>query len=195
MILIFDTETSAKADFKAPYYAPHQPRMLSVCALLYADDGTLACQFSAMMRHSKSLVIDPEAAAKNGLSHELLSARGLPMATALMALDSMFQLAGTVVAFNLNFDRMIIDGEFHRARRLPPIDGSTDLELFCCMEAATDVCKIPSPYGSGKWKWPKLEEAYKFLFNEEHTGAHGATADAMACARIYFELQKRKVVS
>jgi hypothetical protein len=49
MILVVDTETNGRVDFKAPYYAPQQPRMLSVCALLYSDDGKLVNQLSAVV--------------------------------------------------------------------------------------------------------------------------------------------------
>ena len=195
MILVIDTETSGKADFRAPYYAPYQPRMLSVCALLYTPAGELVNHLSAVIKHGKNIVIAPDAAEKNGFTHEILAERGLPMSVVLAALDSMFQLASIVTAYNTNFDRLIIDSEFHRARRLPPIDGTPDLETFCCMEAVTPICRIPSQTNAGQFKWPKLTEAYKHLFNEDHVGAHGAGADALACARIYFELQKRKAQS
>ncbi len=45
------------------------------------------------------------------------------------------------------------------------------------------------------YKWPKLQETYKFLFGEEFEGAHDAMADVRACARIYFELRNRSVIS
>jgi DNA polymerase-3 subunit epsilon len=45
--------------------------------------------------------------------------------------------------------------------------------------------------GFTKWKPPNLGECYRFLFEEELVGAHGALTDAKACARVYFELQRR----
>ena len=61
-------------------------------------------------------------------------------------------------------------------------------EFFCTMRAMTNVVKIPSPRG---YKWPKLSEAYRFLFNRDLEGAHDAMADVRACAEIYFEFHKR----
>jgi len=55
------------------------------------------------------------------------------------------------------------------------------------MAVTTPICKIPGKYND--YKWPKLAEAYRHLFNEEIKDAHDALADVRACARIYFELR------
>jgi hypothetical protein len=63
---------------------------------------------------------------------------------------------------------------------------------FCTMEKSTNLVKLPGKYG--KYKWPKLVELYKFLFNEELTGAHDALVDILATRRCYYELLKRGIV-
>lgn len=62
--------------------------------------------------------------------------------------------------------------------------------LPCPMIVATDVCKLPGRYG--KSKWPKVEEAWEFLFPtvpyvEKHRGADDAYHEAM----IIYELFRR----
>lgn len=52
MILVIDTETSGKADFKQRYSNSIQPRMLSFCGLLYSEQGNLIAQFSTLVKHS-----------------------------------------------------------------------------------------------------------------------------------------------
>ena len=61
------------------------------------------------------------------------------------------------------------------------------------MILSTNICKIPSPKGKG-YKWPKVQEAYDFLFGEtayveEHRGAD----DAYHEADIVYELYLRGV--
>lgn len=190
MILVIDTETSVKPDFKQRYSDPIQPRMLSFCGLLYSQEGNLVAQFSTLVKHTGKIDIAPDAAAKNGITNEMLVNHGLPVGAVLLAIDAMLQKSSTVVAFNSQFDFLMIDREFYLARRLPPMDYG-DFEEFCCMKAMTPICQIPSPYSQGGYKWPKLEEAYQHLFGTMFDGAHDATADAMACAKIYFELKRR----
>ena len=62
-------------------------------------------------------------------------------------------------------------------------------KLPCPMKVATPICKLPGNYGD--YKWPKVEECYKFLFplsnyDELHRGAD----DAMHEAEIVFEFYK-----
>ena len=65
-------------------------------------------------------------------------------------------------------------------------------KLQCPMKLSTDICKIEGKYG--KYKWPKVQEAYDFFFGktdyvEEHRGAD----DAFHEADIVLELYKRDV--
>lgn len=83
-------------------------------------------------------------------------------------------------AYNKKFDF-----DFLRSR------GFIINELYCPMLFATKVCKIPGYCGS--WKWPKVQEAWDFLFGkdtgyiEEHRGAD----DALHEANIVYELYKK----
>lgn len=64
---------------------------------------------------------------------------------------------------------------------------------ICTMLESVYHCKIPFGYKKG-YKWPKLTELYKTLFNEEFEGAHGALADIEATAKCFFELKKLGVI-
>lgn len=64
-------------------------------------------------------------------------------------------------------------------------------ELPCPMVIATDICKIPSPFGYGS-KWPKVQEAWDFLFGEDtgYTEEHRGLDDAKHEAKIVYQLYK-----
>jgi len=64
-------------------------------------------------------------------------------------------------------------------------------KLDCPMVLSTEICKLKSNHKSGKYKWPKVPEAYDHFFpgndyDEKHRGAD----DAMHEAEIVYELYK-----
>lgn len=61
------------------------------------------------------------------------------------------------------------------------------LTLPCTMQASTNLCKIPGPYG---FKYPTLQELHKHLFEVGFDGAHDAMVDVLACAKCFFELER-----
>lgn len=60
------------------------------------------------------------------------------------------------------------------------------------MKSSTDYCKLPGFYG--KYKWPKLHELYKKLFNEDMGAAHTALQDIRNTAKCFFELERLGVI-
>lgn len=62
-------------------------------------------------------------------------------------------------------------------------------ELDCPMKLMTPICKINGPYG---FKWPKVQEAYDFLFpNNDYTEEHRGLDDAHHEAKIVHWLHKQ----
>ena len=67
--------------------------------------------------------------------------------------------------------------------------------IFVLMKTSKIVsfCRLPKPSGNG-YKWPQLSELYVKLFKTELTESHNASVDVDACAKCYFELQKRGII-
>jgi DNA polymerase-3 subunit epsilon len=64
-------------------------------------------------------------------------------------------------------------------------------ELPCPMHLATPILKINSGFGKGNYKWPSVEEAWKYFFRDiSYIEAHRALDDAEHEAKIIFELYK-----
>jgi DNA polymerase-3 subunit epsilon len=83
-------------------------------------------------------------------------------------------------AFNKAFDF-----DFLRDR------GFVIKDLPCPMLVSTPICKIPSSNGYGKYKWPKVEEAWDFFFGKTgYVEAHRGCDDAEHEAKIVYELYK-----
>jgi DNA polymerase III epsilon subunit-like protein len=70
------------------------------------------------------------------------------------------------------------------------------LRPFCTMRALTPRIRLPSPRGrAGEYKWPKLDEAYQFLFERPVPGRedrHDAMADVLACKDVFEEGRRRE---
>lgn len=63
-------------------------------------------------------------------------------------------------------------------------------KLLCPMKLSTPICKIPKGFNRGNYKWPSVEEAFKFFFPEsnyieEHRGADDAKHEAMIVYELY----------
>lgn len=85
-----------------------------------------------------------------------------------------------VTAFNRNFDEGFLSDRELKFGLLQP----------CPMLIGTNVCKLPGKRGG--YKWPKVEEAWKFLFPDEpYVEQHRGADDALHEAKIVFELIKR----
>jgi DNA polymerase-3 subunit epsilon len=97
--------------------------------------------------------------------------------------------AKVVVAHNAGFDGSVIAAEYMRLGLKPPFIPSS---MICTMIQSTDYCRLSGPYSN---KWPKLDELHMFLFGTVFGGAHDAGVDVAACARCFFELVGRGVIS
>ena len=65
-------------------------------------------------------------------------------------------------------------------------------QLPCPMIAATPVVNLPPNPGRNTPKWPKVEEAWDFLFGDTgYVESHRALDDAKHEAKIVYELYKR----
>ena len=71
------------------------------------------------------------------------------------------------------------------------IDRGLKIKILPCpMILSTDICKIPSRDSRSQYKWPSVEEAFKFFFPdseyiEKHRGLDDAKHEAMIVYRLY----------
>lgn len=89
-------------------------------------------------------------------------------------------------AFNNTFDFGFLDS---RGFYFPK-------KLACPMRISTNICKLPHRNGGRGYKWPTVEEAYKFFFGgmaEEYVELHRGADDAAHEAQIVYELFLRGI--
>lgn len=92
-----------------------------------------------------------------------------------------------VTAYNRAFDFSFLES---RGVRI-------NAKLPCPMELSAPVVGLPSAHPShGKYKWPKVEEAWAYFFpHENYVELHRGADDAKHEALIVYELYKRNLYS
>jgi DNA polymerase III epsilon subunit-like protein len=191
MILFLDTETTG---LPVDYHAPltdfdNWPRAVQIAWANFDNAGNF------IEKHSHYIFPDgfeiPEAAAAiHGITTERAQFEGVKIRDILRKLVSDMQSADWVVAHNMDFDASILGSELLRAGYQNHFDTA---DMICTMQASTDFCAIPGPHGN---KWPKLGELYAVLFDGAGIeGEHNAEIDVLACAKCFFELVKRGVIT
>lgn len=195
-IVFFDTETTGKPkDYKAAYTnVENFPRITQIAISVYLESQTVGVQ----KIKSKAFLIKPDGweipkekfFIDNGMSTEKNEAEGVPIMDALHFFKFHIQDADLLVAHNMNFDSKVLGAEMVRAG----FSTGKNIKKFCTMDATIDFCRLPFPRGGNGFKFPKLEELYKILFEKEMEGGHDALIDTEACAACYFELKKRGLI-
>lgn len=191
MLLYYDTETSGFVQPTLPPDHPTQPHLVQLGAILVNDAGD-EIQTASLVVRPADYKIPKQASDVHGITTELARAIGLPLVTVLSVFYNMRAVAKEVVAFNADFDDLVMAAQSAKLQRTPRAGPTT----FCCMRAAGPIMQLPPTArmraaGFDKYKPPNLAEAHQFFCGEGFTGAHGALADARACMRVHRALMER----
>ena len=184
MLIFFDTETTGLWQKNKPMGHPDQPRIVQIAALLTDEAGVEIMSLNVTVYQES---VPEKAASIHGKTTEFVHAYGINEGTAVQVFEEMLASAHTVVAHNGEYDQRVVLNSIRLLDGPNAKDPFENKKAFCTMKATTPLCRIPSNRG---FKWPKLTEAYKYLFGEEFDGAHDALADVRACKDVYFAVQK-----
>ena len=193
MYTIFDTETTGFPNKFLPPSASNQARIMQFAALQLDDDFNPVAEIKAMIKPDGWSIVNEGAFKAHGLTHEMCVKRGAPMKAVLDVFFAMFNSSSIVVAHNIIFDKQMIDIESEYHKHSCRVQQTNLTKLFCTMIYSTDICKLPSKF-PGKYKWPKVKEAYKHFTGEEPDNQHDAMGDVRATAVIFRKLFEAGIV-
>jgi len=186
MELFFDTETSGVFNFKKPdHKATDFPWIVQVGAVL-AEEGISYAELNVIIQPN-GRTISEGAQKVHNIPVTLAERTGVSEHLAAHMMKELIQQANKLVCHNWQFDSRLVRGLFHRTSLADTL--ITNSKCYCTMLGTTALCKLPGRYG--KYKWPKLQELYQFLFNENFVGAHDAMFDIKATMKCYYELVRR----
>ncbi|MGH9783694.1 MAG: 3'-5' exonuclease [Terriglobia bacterium] len=189
MFLIFDTETTGlPLSWRVPVSdVDNWPRLVQLAWAAFDARGRKSLARSYVIRPD-GFTIPRDAERVHGVSTSVARRKGVPLADVLGAFMRPLTAASVLVAHNFKFDASVLGAEFHRLGQPGPFRRKTHI---CTMEAATEYCALPGPYG---FKWPRLSELYSILFGKRVKEAHDAAADVATCSRCFFELKRLGIV-
>lgn len=189
MYLFFDTETTGKpANYKAPAsLTGNWPRLVQIAWVLADEDGETVASKTYIVK-PEGFSIPAESTRIHGITDELAMASGVSIADVIKRFRKVVGVASSLVAHNMPFDEKIVGAEMIR---LGLEDSVANSHRICTMQASTNWCDIPGPYGV---KWPSLAELHGKLFGCDFDGAHDAMNDTLACAKCFFELKRLGVI-
>lgn len=190
MYLFFDTETTGlPKNYKAPVSdLKNWPRVVQVAWLLADAQGKELKSVEYIIK-PEGFIIPPEAAKIHGVTQERAEREGVALKPVLEEISGDIAKAAALLAHNMQFDEKILGAEFLRTGSPNHLDAKP---RKCTMQASTNFCAIPGPYGN---KWPKLQELHAKLFQTGFEDAHTALADVRATSKCFFELKRIGVMS
>jgi DNA polymerase-3 subunit epsilon len=192
-LLFFDTETTGLVLRQLAADDARQPDVVQLAALLTDETGErVLASMNVLVRPNRA--IDPGAAKAHGITQQDAEKYGVTPADAFGLFAGLVAKADVLVAHNLSFDALVMRAAWHRTFGVDLRDQLQGKKAFCTMKAMTPVTKILGPRAKHRadFKWPKLQECIEFFFSEKLIGAHDAMVDVKACARVYFELMRRR---
>ena len=181
---IVDIETTGfpqKVNDKTIY-----PEILQVAWVLTNSKGVLI---------KKKSFISKSDFFKNNLSSEFINIDfevaktvGYPLNEIMSKFAEDLKISDFIVAHNTDFDIDILSNYFVEHFNINPFSKK---KIICTMKSTVDFCKIESRYG---YKFPKLGELYKKLFNYNITNSHNAEVDVLHTLKCFKKIKKLGII-
>lgn len=190
MECFYDVETSGFISKSLAATDPKQAWTMQIAYIL-SDRDRIFTEFSSLVT-SEGRTCNPHAQKVHQISIEDCDRGGMSEDNLLIPIVHGFFTADLLVAHNHSFDIEFLDQFIWRSNT--KWAGLKQIPFYCTMKETTPLCRLPFKQiqrwkSSQKFKWPKLEELYKFLFGEELVGAHDALVDVRAVRRCYYKLK------
>jgi len=189
------------SQIKKPNSDPSQPKILQLGAILADESGDIVSEYSTLVQIGDT-PINPYALAAHGISAKKANEEGISPQEMFTKFHSLSMECDALACHNFNFDIKLIQitsAQITSCFTDPDtssllMSDIEELPYYCTMASTISYCNLPFPSGRKGKKFPKLEELYQILFEEDFEGAHDAMADVRATMRCYFELKSRGVM-
>ena len=183
--LFFDTETTGlPIDYYTPTYQTKLwPRLVQLSWITTDEDCNIISQNDFII-YPEEFTIPYDASKLHGITTDIAKEKGKPLKEVMDKFMEDFKTAKVIVGHNIDFDKKILSAELYRMRQRDIMNSKKSL---CTMNASTNYCKIPGPYG---YKHPKLQELHKKLFGYEFEDAHNSMSDVTATLKCFKEMRR-----
>lgn len=188
MNLFFDTETTGvPRNHNAPVSdVENWPRLVQLGFIVMDGKDTLVEQ--EFIVKPEGFEIPVEASNVHKITTERALAEGTPVNKVILEFMFWMNQCDTIIGHNVDFDVHVFGAEYYRIYGSNPFEGR---KTVCTMKSSTQFVGIPR---SGGFKYPKLHELYRKLFDKDMGAAHTALQDIQNTALCYFALVERGII-
>jgi len=192
MYLIFDTETTGLPNnYKAPLTDfDNWPRMVQIAWQLHNFDGSLV-EYKNYIVKPDAFTIPFNSEKVHGISTQMATHYGEEIKIVLQEFSAAIAKSTIIAGHNVEFDINITGSEFLRNGLENILPGKNVVDS---MHETTVFCALPGGKAGG-FKYPRLSELHKKLFDVDFEEAHNATADVIATSRCFLELIRIGVIN
>ena len=193
-IIFFDIETNGlikKRGRGENHLDADYPNIVELSWAIYDERQNLDTKITFIVKPDGKFTIPKDAENVHGISTQQAESEGIEIKSALIAFITAADKCQILSAHNISFDLPIIKTECSRNG----IDCTSlgAKKQICTMKSSISLCKIRG--ATGGYKFPKLEELYKYLFAKDVTQIHRAEDDVRILALCFFELLKRNIIN
>jgi len=184
-IIFYDCETTGLPVWKEPSGSDKQPHLVQLAAILCNADTHEIIDMMDVIIRPDGWEIPQETIDVHGITNDMALKVGV---SEKLVLEMFLELRGDAdrVSYNKTFDQRIIRIATKRYSTDEVIEKwAIKDDFYCAMILAKPIVKCPAKT-KGKFKYPKLQEAYEHFFGEKFDGAHSAMADTEACMKVYW---------
>jgi DNA polymerase-3 subunit epsilon len=193
-VLVFDTETtgiiSRDIDYNNNKWYNKVPYIVQL-SWIFIDlkDNKILNKADYIIKLNKNIEIPKICSDIHGITNEISENKGINIDEILRYFISDISKADILVAHNIEFDKTMLRAELLR-NNFNDIFINSKFEEYCTMKNSIYICKIErinmrnEPY----FKWPKLIELYKKLFNTIPKNLHNSFNDVIVCLRCYYKM-------
>lgn len=195
-ILVFDTETTGlpPKDKITPILCTYKwPYIVQLSYIVYDTDDLIVVDYSdQIIKLPNNVNIPEESENIHKISTEISRTKGVDIKNELINFNKVLNDVDIVVAHNLTFDKNMIMVECVRHKIIQNFTkNNLKRKEYCTMKNSIKLCKIEREGRNGNmyYKYPKLEELHKQLFDTVPNGLHNSMIDVLACLRCYGKMK------
>ena len=202
IVMVFDTETTGlpmkRPGSKFSHYSDielyNKCRLVQYSGIIYDfNNSETLNEFDYIVKPDGFIINNSKI---HGITTEVANRDGIKITKLFEHIIAIFKKYNImkIIGHNVTFDLNVIKSEMFRYMRkkqlvnFPILRAFEKVPYFCTMKSTVDICKLPNPRFQQKFKYPKLSELYKYIFNKEAVDLHNSMNDAIYTLDCLIEL-------
>lgn len=192
--LIFDTETNglptSKNTTDGLWYKKF-PYIVQISWIMYDSDKELMTDIQDyIIKIPNEVNISSKCTEIHGIDKEICRKKGTSIQFVISRFNIVLTECDMIIGHNIVFDINMIRAEYIRNGCLDPFKIKNIKPVYCTMKNSIDLCKIEAQNKYGKYyKWPKLIELHKHLFDNEPKNLHNSLTDIYVTLRCFYKME------